>query len=135
MRDLGTVPGDSNSGAIGINDAGVVVGVSSDDSGNLRAFIRLNGTLIDLNRLIPAGSPFHLLLANSINSRGEIIGVAVDSRDNQTHGFLAIPSNGEAGDESAVAVTEGLSRPENAGDLLPRQLLFGRAGAWLSRPR
>jgi hypothetical protein len=39
---------------------------------------------------------FHLLLANSINSRGEIIGVAIDSidsRDNQTHGFLAIPSN------------------------------------------
>jgi probable HAF family extracellular repeat protein len=69
MQDLGTVPGDTNSGAIGINDEGDVVGVSSDSSGNLRAFVRQNGVLTDLNTLIPAGSPLYLLLANSINSR------------------------------------------------------------------
>ena len=36
MRDLGTLPGDVNSGGLRINDRGEVVGVSIDASGNLR---------------------------------------------------------------------------------------------------
>jgi hypothetical protein len=142
MQDLGTIQGDTDSGAIGINDAGDVVGVSGSDA-KMRAFFRRNGDGVpaDLNCLVVGnpnclvvGNPsgLYLLLANFINSRGEIIGVAFDSRDNQTHGFLAKPSNGGVGDESAVATIDNLSRPENA---RTRQLLFGRAGAWLSRPR
>jgi len=134
MQDLGTIQGDTDSGAIGINDAGDVVGVSGSD-GNMRAFFLRHGDGVpaDLNSLL-VGNPsgLYLLLANFINSRGEIIGVAFDSRDNQTHGFLAIPSNGGVGDESAVATIDNLSRPENA---RTPKLPFGRAGAWLSRPR
>ena len=74
MQDLGTLPGDVNSGAIGINDRGEVDGVSFDASGNMRAFVRQNGVMTDLNTLIPADSPLNLLFAHGINSRGEIVG-------------------------------------------------------------
>jgi probable HAF family extracellular repeat protein len=95
MRDLGTLPGDANSAANGINDAGDVVGVSLDANFNPRAFLRQTGVtagLTDLNTLIPAGSPLFLITGCSINSHGEIIGIAVDS-SGDLHGYLATPTN------------------------------------------
>ncbi len=96
MQDLGVVPGDVASLAIGINDSGVVVGASLDQQFNPRAFIWQNGVMTDLNTLIPAGSPLYLFTACSINSRGEIIGIALTG-DGQFHGYLATPVNGPAG--------------------------------------
>lgn len=75
--DLGTVPGVTDSAALAINDNGVVVGVSSDAT-HLLAAIWKHGTAIDLNTLIPANSPLYLLTVCSINSGGQIIGLAVD---------------------------------------------------------
>lgn len=75
--DLGTVPGVTDSAALAINDNGVVVGVSSDAT-HLPAAIWKHVTAIDLNTLIPANSPLYLLTVCSINSRGQIIGLAVD---------------------------------------------------------
>lgn len=58
MKDLGTVGIDPNSAAIDINDAGQTVGLSVDASLTvLRAFLRVGEDPIDLNQLIPAGSP------------------------------------------------------------------------------
>jgi probable HAF family extracellular repeat protein len=90
MQDLGTVPGDVNSAAIGINDAGQIVGVSLDASFNPRAFLRLDQNLIDLNTLVPGNSPLYLATACSINAAGEIIGIAFDSTGN-LHGYMAVP--------------------------------------------
>jgi probable HAF family extracellular repeat protein len=92
MQDLGTIPGDVASVALGINDSGEVVGISFDPSFNPRAFVRQNGVMTDINTLIPAGFPLFLLTACSVNSRGEIIGLAVTSTG-EAHGYLATPSS------------------------------------------
>jgi hypothetical protein len=39
MEDLGTLPGDVNSGAGSVNDQGIVVGNSFDANNNPRAFL------------------------------------------------------------------------------------------------
>jgi probable HAF family extracellular repeat protein len=88
MRDLGTL--DYASLALGINDGGDVVGASLDTSFNPRALLWEKGVMTDLNTRIaanPAG--LYLLVAVSINSRGEIVGLAVTSTG--LHGFLATP--------------------------------------------
>jgi probable HAF family extracellular repeat protein len=101
MQDLGTVSGDVNSLAIGINDAGDVIGASLDASFNPRAFLRQNGVMTDLNTLIPANSALHLLLACSINSSGQIVGLAVTG-SGELHGYVATPSGSNTNTASAV---------------------------------
>jgi len=127
MLDLGTLPGDANSAANGINDAGDVVGVSLDASFNPRAFLRQNGTMTDLNTLIPADSPLFLITACSINSDGEIIGIAVEKTSGNVHGYLVTPRQRKDHSESLSlapqAVTDPVVLPENA-----HQLLLSRLG-------
>jgi probable HAF family extracellular repeat protein len=89
MIDLGTVPGVGNSSAIAINDSGLAVGVSADATHFLAAVYR-HGKAADLNTLIPANSPLYLLIACSINSRGQIIGLAVDG-SGTLHGYELDP--------------------------------------------
>jgi probable HAF family extracellular repeat protein len=92
MRDVGTLPGDTYSVALAINDPGLVTGVSIDAGfTTIRAFVVLDGVPTDLNTLIPANSPLQLQTACSINSRGEIIGLAEDKSTGQYRGYLAIP--------------------------------------------
>jgi probable HAF family extracellular repeat protein len=139
MQDLGTLPGDANSSAVGINDAGEVVGISLDANFNPRAFVRRNGRMKDLNALVPGDSPLFLLLACSINSHGEIIGLAVEKSTGEAHGFLAIPKHDEARGESAEQVRSYESRPfavsENVREILQQRLRFGRFGPRLVEPR
>jgi probable HAF family extracellular repeat protein len=92
MKDLGMLNGDSNSGALAINDRGEVVGVSNDDKGNFRAFLWRNGLMTDLNTLAPSDSPLYLLFALGINNRGEIVGYGA-TKSGDVHAFLAMPSN------------------------------------------
>ena len=86
MKDLGTLPGDVGSGAFGINENGQVVGLGS------RAIFWQNGTLTDLNTLIPGPpfSPLYLLFAYDINSNGEIVGVGL-ANTGEFHAFVATP--------------------------------------------
>jgi probable HAF family extracellular repeat protein len=95
MQDLGTLPRDVASVALAINDAGDVTGISFDPDSNLRAFVWRNGGMSDLNTLIPADSPLSLVLACSINSKGEIAGLGV-TNTGEAHGFLATPISGAA---------------------------------------
>lgn len=97
MQDLGTVQdnvdNDAFSLGIGINDAGEIVGVSSNaDSSIIRGFIRRDGKLVDLNSLVTGNTSLHLATACSINSRGEIIGIALDATG-KTHAYLAKPTH------------------------------------------
>ncbi len=104
MEDLGTLDGDSHSVGLGINDSGVISGISaSADFSSLRAFVWRAGVMTDLNQLIPAKSPLYLLTGCSVNARGEIIGFAVDSIGN-VHGYLAAPV-GDGEDDSAIGVS------------------------------
>jgi len=96
--DLGKVPGDCFSRALAINASAQIVGNSfSCVTGNFHhAFLWENGSIIDLNDMIPAGSSLQLVGSSDINDRGEIAGVGVppgvDPSDaTQSHAFLLIP--------------------------------------------
>jgi probable HAF family extracellular repeat protein len=94
MKDLGTVDGDYWSVGLGINDKGQITGASANsDFTVLRAFVRQNGKLVDLNGLTAEETPLFLETACSINSRGEIIGFAYDKNNpNLIHAYLAKPT-------------------------------------------
>jgi probable HAF family extracellular repeat protein len=121
MKDLGTLDGDTGSVGLAINDSAVVTGGSFTQD-NLRAFIWQNGVMTDLNSLIPADSPLYLLIACSINARGEIIGFAADYKGD-THGYLLSPNNGR---EINAGVALG-ARPPHVSEENRKQLL-GRFG-------
>jgi hypothetical protein len=71
-----------------------------------RAFIRPHGgTPLDLNSLVTENpADLYLFTACSINSRGEIVGLAFDAEFN-LHGYLATPNN-SAADSSAESGAE-----------------------------
>jgi probable HAF family extracellular repeat protein len=140
MQDLGTLPGDVYSSVICINDGGEVVGVSLDANFSLRAFVRQNGVMTDLNILIPDDSPLFLLLAATINSRGEIAGFAVQTSTSEVHAYVATPIHSEAVSESVAPAVQGrlaehrkVVLPENARKMLQQRL--GRLGARLMGPQ
>ena len=111
MRDLGTLPGDFNSGALGINDKGQVVGVSNDLSGNPRAFLWQKGMgMTDLNKLVVKDSPLYLLFAAGIDSRGEIAGFGLTSTGD-VHAFLATraPTGASAGPKNATVIARQIT--------------------------
>jgi probable HAF family extracellular repeat protein len=115
MTDLGTLAGDFLSDGLGINSRTQVVGVSCDVDGNCRPFLWEGGVMMSLNDLIPAGSPWFLFEADTINSRGEIVGGAFNTNTFEVHGFLATPSNGEPVSETATAAGGEMSqRPKVA---------------------
>ena len=98
MQDLGTVndaiDDDSYSVGLGINDKGQIVGVSaSADFSIIRAFIRENGTLVDLNSLVSGATTLDLMTACSINAKGEIIGIAYDPGTGEIHAYKATPTS------------------------------------------
>jgi probable HAF family extracellular repeat protein len=96
MRDLGTLPGDALSEALGINEEGQVVGVSYGPGfSHPRAFLWQNEIMVDLNTLIPAGSSLTLQVAGDINDRGQITGAAFDTNTKANLAFLAIPRGDE----------------------------------------
>ena len=96
MTDLGTLPGDVASFAFSVNDLGQVVGQSIDASGNLHAFLWHNGVMTDLNSLTPPDSPLYIFQPDSINSKGEIVGIAFDQSTGEFPAFLARPVCGSA---------------------------------------
>jgi len=98
MTDLGNLG--LTSFAHAVNSRGQVVGGSrvSREPSQVSAFLSENGgPMIDLNTLIPADSPLHLVIANWINDRGEIAGtgvppgVSVDDVETLGHAFVLIP--------------------------------------------
>jgi probable HAF family extracellular repeat protein len=140
MTDLGTLGKDPCSSATDINARGQVVGGSISHYQCLheelytRAFLWENGGIVDLNALIPDGSPLYLLYADHINDEGEIAGNGVDA-DGNNHAFLLIPCdenhpNVAGCDYSTVDTTHAtlVSPPAIA----PRTAISGRANP--SRP-
>ena len=134
MTDLGTLSGDFSSFGAAINDNGDVGGLSCDMSGNCRAFLWQNGIMTDLNVLISVGSPLFLVDVLSINSRGEIVGDAVQNSTGQNHAYLATPCDEEhldeegCKDEGIAAAKDQTREPprvdlsENVRKLLQQQL-------------
>jgi probable HAF family extracellular repeat protein len=130
MQDLGAFPGAFATVAPcckTINDRGEVVGFAVDASGQ-RALVWQGNVPVDLNTLIPAGSPWYLQTACSINAAGEITGQGLI--DGNVHAFLLTPTNGGPGSESvlpaAQSATTTMALSEDARKLLQKGLGFGR---------
>jgi probable HAF family extracellular repeat protein len=106
MTDLGTLGGSSS--ALDINSKTQVVGFSFLLGRTMppfrHAFLWENGTMLDLNHLIPSNStPFELIAGENINDRGEIVALGVREGcfpDFCGHIFLLIPCGVEAAIES-----------------------------------
>jgi probable HAF family extracellular repeat protein len=131
IQDLGTLSGDTSSYAIGINNLGQVVGQSCDASGNCRAFLWKNGTMIDLNTLLRPGTSLYLNGAFAINDEGEIVGVAYQATTGNYPAFLAILGPGSCDNETAASSAQvnprpNVTTPENLRKLVQRRLVSGR---------
>jgi probable HAF family extracellular repeat protein len=93
MQDLGTLGG-TTSWAAGINDSGQVVGwspVGYNYYGDPidHGFLYENGTMFDLNSLIPSG--WTLYGATAINDDGQIVGMAQNTSTGDQHAVLLTP--------------------------------------------
>jgi probable HAF family extracellular repeat protein len=87
MYDIGTLGGSAAQG-LGVNDLGFVVGYSNTtgDAG-IDAFVWTPFTgMIDLNTLLPNGSPWVLLQASGINDEGKIVGYG--TINGEYHAFI-----------------------------------------------
>jgi len=75
MIDIGTLPTFRESRVFDMNDDGTIVGVCEESSEEPRstAFVWRNGTMWNLNDLIPPGSGFYLSSGRAINSAGQIV--------------------------------------------------------------
>lgn len=90
MTDLGTLPGDTLSEGLGVNDEGQIVGESCQDQFvDCRAVIWVHGRIHDLNALVMPGSAT-LVAANDINDAGQITGHLTEP-GGSTRGFRASP--------------------------------------------
>ena len=124
--DLGTLPGDCFSEAVAINSGGQVVGYSvACDFSIQRSFLWENGSMVDLNALIPSDSNLQLVETIAINERGEIAGDGVPPGCGGDaacgHAYVLIPcdhdhaDNGSCEDnpEGTTAMTQNHSAPVN----------------------
>ena len=85
MIDLGTAAGQPLSTGYGINSRGQVVGDSNDNG-----WLWEDGSIVDLNTLVPTNSNVHVGKAIAINDRGEIVAWGLPS-DGSNHVVVLIP--------------------------------------------
>src|SRR5262249_13065016 len=132
LTDLGVLPEDFGAVASGINNQGQVVGSNRDSNFNfIRAFIWQDGVMTDLNTLFPASSNLFATMANKINERGQISGMAIvlsGPHAGDIHAFLATPVNASIGRSVAdVAPTHPKSNlPANVGKQFLQRFGLGR---------
>lgn len=127
LINLGLLPGDLGGIASGINDKGQVVGSNFDSQGNWNhAFIWQNNVMTDLSTVFPASSNLRPVMANKINERGQISGMAIVQSGpdmGNIHAFIATPVRQSIGrsvaDDAPTRPKSNL--PANIGNqLLPR---------------
>ena len=87
--------------AFGINNEGQAVGSTQDSQGGWpHAFIWEDNVMTDLNTLFPASSNLFAVMANKINERGQISGMAIvlsGPDAGNIHAFLATPAHQSLG--------------------------------------
>jgi probable HAF family extracellular repeat protein len=132
LTNLWTLPGDLAAIATGINDQGHVVGSTWDSNFNWsHAFIYQDSVMTDLNTLFPDSSNLFATMANKINNRGQISGMAIvrsGPDKGHLHAFLATPVNESIG--RSVADDEptrpGSNLPSNVGKQVLQRFGLGR---------
>jgi probable HAF family extracellular repeat protein len=96
--DLGTLPGDNFAEGGPINNKGQIVGQSCSET-SCAAFLWQDGVMTDLNAVVPADSSLFMFAATGINSRGQIVGGAVQKSTGLFRAFLATPCGEDESDE------------------------------------
>lgn len=136
MTDLGTLPGTTCTFPHHINNKGQVVGDSGDCNGNdSTVWLWQNGVgFVDLNSFVPPESDMHLLEAQFIDDRGEIVGIGSFPNGDE-HVFALIPQgSGSYSAASSVVATEGVkatyAAPSAAKLAELRARLENRAHGW-----
>ena len=86
--------------------------------------------MTDLNTLIPPNSPLYLMHGCGINSRGQIVGFALQISTGELHAYLATPITGE-GNYAGYASSSGagpakIAIPEGARKQLHKWVRIGR---------
>ena len=108
LTSLGLLPGDFGGLASGINNRGQIVGSNFDSSFNWsHGFLWENGVMTDINTLIPASANLYVTMANEINERGQISGMAIvlsGPDAGNIHAFLATPARQSLGKSVADVV-------------------------------
>ena len=112
VTDLGVLPLDASSMALGINNSGSVVGFSSSKApdftlhlaaylyppaNNYHAFLYSGGKMYNLNNLLVNGTGWQLSFATQINNAGQIVGSGLfqgPNGGNVQHAFLLTPASG-----------------------------------------
>ena len=134
LTNLGTLPGDVAAIATGINSQGQVVGSTWDSNFNWsHGFIWQDGVMTDLNTLFPASSNLFATMANKINERGQISGMAIvlsGPDEGNVHAFLATPVNASIGKSVAdvVRTHPKSNSPVNVRNQLLQRFVLGRTG-------
>jgi probable HAF family extracellular repeat protein len=129
MSDLGTLPGDVDSFAGGINHEGRVVGESCNASGICRGYLWQDGSIYDLNALVPASDSLDLPFGSNINDSGEITAATVNASGVES-AVVLIPRG------SAGVSRNGASVPKfTLREGLRMRLLNQRARYWDLRKR
>ena len=99
---LGSLGG-TNGVANALNNSDQVVGWSQIAGGAQHAFIYSNGTMQDLNLLIPSLSGITLTSAVGIDSAGEIVAFGTDA-SGQSNEYLLTPLESTVPEPSTLAV-------------------------------
>jgi probable HAF family extracellular repeat protein len=132
ITNLRTLPGDFTAIASGINNKGQVVGSTQDSNFNWsHAFIWQDGVMTDLNTLFPASSNLYATMANQINERGQISGMATvlsGPHEGETHAFLATPVDERIDKSVADIATTQPKLPADVGKQLFQRFRLGRIG-------
>jgi probable HAF family extracellular repeat protein len=99
-QDLGTYPADAFITVApccnNVNDLGQIVGFSLDSSFNQRALLwqTKDQSPVDLNTLVPADSPWQLLIPSGITDAGEIAATALNLNTSEVHAVVLSPIHG-----------------------------------------
>jgi probable HAF family extracellular repeat protein len=88
--DVGVLPGNTSSQALGVNERREVVGVSSGGTGGTRAFVWRDSVLYDLTELAGV-APDVLVSAQHVNDVGQITGRLRRAATNEVVPFVATP--------------------------------------------
>ena len=126
LTNIGTLPGTMSAIATGINDRGQVVGSAWDSNFNWsHAFIYQDGVMTALDTLFPESSNLFPTMANKINERGQISGMALVHSGpdaGKLHAFLATPVKERIG-RSMADVVRTLPTPNLPANVVGKQPL------------
>jgi len=104
IQDLGTLPGDSISQALGINEQRQVVGISCTAGfASCRGFLWERGVMMDVNDLVAGDYADHVFTANDINNLGQITGFSLKAGTEDAVPIWALPAAGDSREASNVA--------------------------------